>query len=117
MKVGDEYYDCWVDLDEGCIGVDLWIITKIAGPRAFAIKKTPYTWVKVSTKTGDYGWAKRISDFDRAAFAVASGPPDSWAKTKAAAYTKALPAVDAAIKRLTRVRATIAGQRTRARTR
>jgi hypothetical protein len=117
LTVGDEFFEAWVDTDEGGLGVDLWVITAIREGRVFACKKTDYTWVKLSPKTGDYGWARSLSAYDRRAFAQDDGPPAAWAKTKSAAYTKALPAVEAAIKRLTKLRAQITGQRTKARNR
>lgn len=116
MKLGDEYYEAYVDPHAGTVQVDLWVITALRSGIAHACRKNQYTWVKVSKTNGDYGWSRDMGKYDRQSFPESS-PPADWARTKAAAYTKALPEVDAAIKRLTKLRAQMAGQRTKARTR
>lgn len=115
IKIGDQYYAAEVDTFEGVVRVELWIITAIRAGSAYACRKDEFTWVKVSTKTGDYGWSSHMSDYDRRKFKLDAGPPPDWAKTKAAAYTKALPEVDAAIKKLTKVRSQMLGRRTKLR--
>lgn len=117
MKVGDEFFNAVADAHEGTVYIQHWIITVIREGRAFAVQKTDYTWVKRSSKTGDYGWAKSISDWEKHRFRLEDGPPDGWAKTKAAAYSKALPEIEAAIKKLSKLRAQLTGQRTKARAR
>lgn len=115
MKAGDVYFNVSVDAEEGSLHLETWVITALRAGRAHAIEKTPHTWVKLSTKSGDYGWANAISGWNRRAFTAENGPPATWARTAAAAYTKALPDIDAAIKRLNKLRGRIAGQRTKAR--
>lgn len=118
VTAGDEFFEATVDTDEGKVTVELWVITTVRDGRAHALRKVDgWTWVKRSTKNGDFGWAAKISDYNRAAFSVAKGPPADWARTKAAAYTKALPEVEAAIKKLTKIRSQMLGQRTKARSR
>lgn len=114
---GDEFYEATPDLYEGTLLMQTWVITAIRSGVAFAVNKTEYTWIKRSTKTGDYGWSDSIREWDRKRFKVVEGPPTDWARTKGAAYTKALPTVEAAIKKLTKLRAQMTGQRTKARRR
>lgn len=117
MKVGDEFYEAYVDTDEGSVRISHWIITVIRSGTVCAVEKTDYTWVKRSKTNGDYGWAKNISDWNKRRFRETDGAPDGWCRTKAAAYGKALAPVDAAIKKLTKIRAQLTGQRTKARAR
>lgn len=117
IAAGDEFYHAWVSIHEGGVSLDLWVITSVRAGKAHATRKTKWTWVKVSTTNGDYGWASNIDRFDREAFDLAKGPPSDWAKTKAAAYTKALPALNAIIGKLTQTRAQLLRQRTKQRSR
>lgn len=117
MKVGDEYFQAHADAEEGTVHVWHWIITGIRSGTVYAIQKTDYTWVKRSPTNGDYGWAKNISDWNKRRFREADGAPKDWARSKAAAYGSALAPVEAAIKKLTKLRAQLAGQRTKARSR
>lgn len=114
MGAGDEYYEAYVDPHEGTVEVDMWVITARRAGVVHACRKNQFTWVKVSKTSGDYGWARNLDRVDRKSFPAGS-PPDGWARTKAAAYTKALPEVDAAIKRLTKLRGQMLGRRTKAR--
>lgn len=115
MKVGDEYYEAYVDAWDYTVRVDLWVISAVRVGTVFAIRRTDHTWVKRSSKTGDYGWAASIDQYNKCQFSAATGTPDHWARTKAAAYTKALPDVEAKIKKLCKLRAQMTGQRTKAR--
>lgn len=116
IEIGDEFYDAFLDMIDGAVIVELWVITAIRNDLVFACRKNAFTWIKRSSKTGDYGWARNLDAFDRVKFRHGD-LPQTWAKSKAAAYTKALPQVDVAIARLTKLRAQITGQRTRARKR
>ncbi len=67
-NVGQELYRVsWNDEDGKC-EQDTYIIRSIRKGRVHATRKTEFTWVKVSTKHGDYGWAKYISHWDKEAF-------------------------------------------------
>lgn len=116
MKLGDEYFEAYVDPHAGTVEVDLWVVTALRGGIVYACRKNKFTWVKVSKTSGDYGWSRTLGAYDRRSFPEGS-PPADWARTKAAAYGKALPEVEAAIKRLTKLRAQITGQRTKTRAR
>lgn len=115
VKVGDEYFEARVDTEDGSVELVHWIVTSVQKGAVFATQKADFTWVKRPKTNGDYGWAKNISPWFKRRFQVSAGPPPDWARTKAAAYGKALPAVDAALKKLTKIRAQLTGQRTKAR--
>lgn len=115
MKIGEEYFEAYVDAWDYTVRVDLWVVSAIRTGTVFAIRKTDHTWVKRSSKTGDYGWAASIDKYNKLQFSAAEGAPDHWARTKAAAYTKALPDVEEKIKKLLKLRAQMTGQRTKAR--
>lgn len=117
MKVGDEYFEAYVGLEDGSVALSHWIITSIRKGTAYATQKTDYTWVKRSSKNGDYGWAKNISDWNKQRFSVDHGAPSGWARTKAGAYGNALGPIEAAIKKLTKLRAQLTGQQTKAKAR
>lgn len=117
MKVGDEYFQAHADAEEGTVDVWHWIITSIREGTVHATQKTDYTWVKRSKTNGDYGWAKNISPWNKHRFRLADGAPKEWARSKAAAYGNALGPIEAALKKLTKLRAQLTGQRTKARSR
>lgn len=113
VKTGDIYYVVRID-DDGAVSLEEYVVSSVQTGHAHLIHKTPWTWVKRSTTAGDYGWAKNIDPCWRAKFRLEYGPPSDWARTKAAAYGKALPAIEQAIKRLTKLRGTLLAQQTRA---
>lgn len=47
-----------------------WIVRTIRGDKVTAIRRTRDTWVKRSTRHGDWGWAKSINKRDRVTFDV-----------------------------------------------
>lgn len=67
-KVGQELYKVWWEDEEGTCGQDLYIVRSIRKGRIHATKKDSHTWVKVSKKNGDYGWASYISRWDKESF-------------------------------------------------
>lgn len=69
-----------------------WIIRTIRGTRVTAIRKTKFTWAKLSTKNGDWGWAKSIDASDRVTFQISDTgmrglsltKPEAWERIKGA---------------------------------
>ena len=93
FKVGDELYHVWVELDpyehhESML--QTWVITTIRSGVAYLVWKSKWTWVKKSSKTGDYGWADHIDRYNRDKFNIADGLPKDYSRTKVAAYRKAI---------------------------
>lgn len=114
-RPGEEFFEVWTNAEEGSVALQTWVVSTVRGGMVFAIRKTDYTWVKQSKTSGDYGWATNIDAFNRTSFRLIDGPPPAWARTRGAAYTKGLPEVEAAIKRLSKIRAQMLGQRTKQR--
>lgn len=78
-NVGQSLYKVWWDDETGKCEVELYIIRSIRKGRVFATKKTEFTWVKVSKKHGDYGWASYISHWDKEAFRPEAMGKLGWA--------------------------------------
>lgn len=57
--------------------------------RITAIRKTKFTWVKLSTKNGDWGWAKKIDSVDRITFRISDPAMRGLSLTKPGAWQKA----------------------------
>lgn len=95
MKIGDVRYSGYIDDETGKIDVDEYVLRSIQNRRLFnkyhsnnARVKYAYwiqksdgvTWVKRSTKTGDYGWADKFPEFYRCRQLVENGAPYSASK-------------------------------------
>ena len=90
MKTGDIYYRAGVD-ETGKTYVDEWISRTIRQPYGYlVIKLKAVTWGKRSTKNGDFGWLDPIDPLFRTRFKVVEGVPAGYARTKSAAFRKAL---------------------------
>lgn len=64
-KISQVLYYVHADEDTGKVSIDEWIVRTIRGGRVYAIVKTPWTWVKLSNKHFDWGWAKDIPNYCR----------------------------------------------------
>lgn len=100
LKPGASFWGARVetDLDTGKSSVEIieWKIKSILNrrpqkdlppvPTAFFVQKVDgLTWVKLSKKTGDYGWAPNIAEIQRSSCHVGHELPSGLATTKAKA--------------------------------
>ena len=116
LKVGDIFYAVFVDPEEGTHCMEEWHVRTVRAGQAHFVQKTKWTWVKLSTTIGDFGWAPKIEDWNRKTAPVAGPLPAGFAPTKRGAYRLALPTIEAAAKRLTRIAASLRAQATREQT-
>lgn len=106
IKVGNVYYEAWID-DDAKLGLDEWHVRTVRDGKAYMVAKKDWTWVKRSTKTGDYGWAAKIDDWNKKTV-PADGPlPEMLKTTKIAAYRAALPEAERVAKRANKLVATL----------
>lgn len=63
-KKGQTLYEVSVDEDTGSCSMNKHIVTTIRGTRVYVVRYIPgITWVKKSTKHGDFGWADNLGCF------------------------------------------------------
>lgn len=61
IKRGDVRWRCNYDLEEGKINFDEMVCRTIRKPYTYWVQKiNGITWVKLSSKSGDYGWEKNL---------------------------------------------------------
>lgn len=90
MKPGDVYFRAGVD-EDGKAYVDEWILRTIRKPYGYLVLKVKLvTWGKRSTKNGDFGWLDPIEPLFRTRFRLVDGVPAGYARSKSAAFRKAL---------------------------
>lgn len=93
-NVGQElHYVSWNDEDGKC-ELKLYIIRSIRKGTIHATLKWEHTWVKLSTKAGDYGWAKYISRWEKERFREDGKYPAKISLTKLDAWKKAKQEVE-----------------------
>ncbi len=90
MKVGQLYFHAIVD-DDNKVSISEHVLRTIRGENGYLTEKVSgLTWVKRSSKTGDYGWADGIPDWLRHRFWIKGGLPSGYGLTKAAAIRSEL---------------------------
>lgn len=86
-RVGQSLYDVLVG-NNGACELTEWIVRTIRGGKVTAIKKDQFTWVKLSSKNGDWGWAKSIDPLWRQSWSC--GQPAPLQTTKRLAWKDCL---------------------------
>ena len=105
LKVGMKAYHVYADPEEP---VEIWeyIIRTIQRKRrkswqkydimpvmVYMVHKDTHTWVKLSHKSGDYGWSPNLAECDYTTFQMdeyeKNGLPSGYSFTKSGAYQKA----------------------------
>lgn len=89
-KVGTEFFEVFIDEATGECRMETWEVRTIRGGRITAIHRDRFTWVKLSKKNGDFGWAKTIDPLWRATWDVQHPRPGYLALNKRAAWRKLL---------------------------
>lgn len=69
-KVGQELYSVGGDSSVGKCEMETWIVRTVRARRVTAICKNRWTWVKKSTKNGDWGWAGYIEPRHRVSWPI-----------------------------------------------
>jgi hypothetical protein len=65
-KIGQDLYRPYADGETGKIELDIYKVRTIRGGIVYAVLFSKgFTWVRLSTKTGDYGWGKNIPGYCR----------------------------------------------------
>ncbi len=113
LKVGDVFYTVYIDHEEGGHQLEEWHVRTVRTGQAHLVEKTKWTWVKLSTTNGDYGWAPKIDDWNRKTVPINGPLPADFSTTKRGAYRLALPAAEAAAKRINRLVASLRAQATK----
>lgn len=65
LKVGNDLFSVCVDDLDGTCELVTHRVRTIRGGRITTIEFNKWTWVKLSTKNGHWGWSKRIDPFYR----------------------------------------------------
>ncbi len=92
IKVGDIFWECAVSDGSGEVEWDQWVVRTIRGGKVYVILKASYTWGKLSTRHGDFGWLDPIPEWCRKSWRVGETIP-SWnmiASTKLGSIKKVL---------------------------
>ena len=89
MKVGEQWFDAWRDVDNGRVHIEKLYVRSIRKGKAYLTERVPHlTWGRLSRKTGDYGWLPNPPRWMR--HRVSFDQPNPYGKTKQSAVRKAL---------------------------
>lgn len=95
MKVGDKFYECWLNLEvseKSTIEYYEWIIVTINKNGIYLRRKNYFTWGKLSKKNGDYGWLPNQDPYYRKHLKKEEDyKTEGLHKTKKAAYSSVMP--------------------------
>lgn len=102
MKIGDTLYS--VTVDEGLISATSYVVRSKRHGSFYLIVKNSATWVKLSRKNGDWGWAANIPDCFRTDHPIGASITHHYflANSKIAAAKKALSNEQKWLKRRTK---------------
>jgi len=76
MKLGQKLFSVLIDFDTGKCEMETWIVRTIRGEKITAVCKNSFTWVKLSDKNFDWGWAKTIDTTWRNTWGYGKAPPE-----------------------------------------
>jgi hypothetical protein len=93
--VGRQLFDVDVDYLSGECEMQIWEIRTIRVGKITAIQRNEWTWVKLSSKNGDWGWARSIDSFWRKTWPQNAEIPSSLSTTRAGAWRRVLKAAKA----------------------
>ena len=88
FRVGQQLFAVLVS-DSGSCEMQTWEVRTVRGGNVTAIQRNPWTWVKLSTKHGHWGWAKNIDSIWRKTWKQNQNP-DHLSRTKKAAWKSLL---------------------------
>jgi len=89
FRVGQQLFEVLVS-ESGSCEMQTWEVRTVRGGYVTAIQRNAWTWVKLSTKHGDWGWAKNIDVIWRKTWKQNQNPDVS--RTKKAAWKSILKA-------------------------
>jgi hypothetical protein len=92
-KIGRDLYSLVIDAESGKCEIWTYRIRTMRRGRVYAILLASFTWGKVSTKSGDYGWLPNIPAWARRAWSADANPRDLFT-TKLAALRSEIKTLD-----------------------
>lgn len=88
-KLGDVLWTCDED-DSGKVSFTEYRVRTIRKGKAYATAIYPWTWGKLSSKSGDFGWLDPIPSWCRRAWRIGENLPYGLRTTKLAAIKEAI---------------------------